>query len=91
MKTFYIPAGERVAYESLYTEHLVLNGCLTIARDLRARTISGTATAGPDWSCCTSLPTVQRMATPMAAISTEETSSTASKVKGCLVRTMGTS
>ena len=42
MKTFYIPAGERVAYASLYTEHLVLNGCLTIARDLRAKTISGT-------------------------------------------------
>ena len=42
MKAFYIPAGERVTYESLYTEHLVLNGCLTIARDLRAKTIRGT-------------------------------------------------
>lgn len=41
MKTVYIPKGETVAYENLTTEHLVVDGYLKVACDLKAKTISG--------------------------------------------------
>lgn len=41
MKTVYIPKGETVCYESLVTEHLVVNGCLKVTYGIKARTISG--------------------------------------------------
>ena len=41
MKTIYIPKGETVTYESLTTEHLVVEGCLKTAYGVKARTISG--------------------------------------------------
>ncbi len=42
MKRVYIPQGQTVTYDSLETEHLVVNGCLRVAHSLKARTISGT-------------------------------------------------
>lgn len=44
MKTVYIPKGETVSYESLVTEHLVVKGCLKVAYDIKAKTISGGGT-----------------------------------------------
>ena len=41
MKTVYIPKGETAAYDSLEAECLVVNGCLKVAHDLKAGTISG--------------------------------------------------
>ena len=41
MKTVYVPKGETVSYENLTTEHLVVDGCLKVAHDLKARSISG--------------------------------------------------
>ena len=41
MKTMYIPKGETVSYETLETDRLVVKGCLKVAYDLKARTISG--------------------------------------------------
>ena len=41
MKTVYIPKGETVSYENLTTECLVVDGCLKVAHDLKARSISG--------------------------------------------------
>lgn len=41
MKTVYIPKGETVTYESLITEHLIVDGCLKTAYGVKARTISG--------------------------------------------------
>ena len=41
MKTVYIPKGETVSYENLTTENLVVDGCLKVAGDLKARNISG--------------------------------------------------
>ena len=41
MKTVYIPHGETVAYENLTTERLVVEGCLKVSCDLKAKTISG--------------------------------------------------
>ena len=41
MKTMYIPKGQVLNYDSLETEHLVVNGVLNVAHGLKARTISG--------------------------------------------------
>ena len=41
MKTMYIPKGQSLNYDSLETEHLVVNGVLNVAHGLKARTISG--------------------------------------------------
>ena len=41
MKTVYIPKGETVTYDSLYTDRLVVNGSLNVTRDIRVKTISG--------------------------------------------------
>ena len=41
MKTVYVPKGETVSYENLTTEHLVVDGCLRVSYDLRARSIGG--------------------------------------------------
>ena len=41
MKTMYIPKGQALNYDSLETEHLVVNGTLNVAHGLKARTISG--------------------------------------------------
>lgn len=41
MKTVYISKGETVQHESLVTEHLIVDGCLKTAYDVRAKTISG--------------------------------------------------
>lgn len=41
MKTMYIPKGQTVAYDTLETERLVVNGCLNVAHGLKAKTISG--------------------------------------------------
>ena len=41
MKTMYIPRGQALNYDSLETEHLVVNGILNVAHSLKARTISG--------------------------------------------------
>ena len=41
MKTVYIPRGETVSYENLATERLVVEGCLKVSCDLKAKTISG--------------------------------------------------
>lgn len=41
MKTVYIPKGEAVNYDTLETEHLVVQGILNVAHGLKARTISG--------------------------------------------------
>ena len=41
MKTVYIPKGETVNYESLETEHLVVDGCLKAAYAIHAKDISG--------------------------------------------------
>ena len=41
MKTVYVSKGETVSYENLTTEHLVVDGCLKVAHDLKARSISG--------------------------------------------------
>lgn len=40
MKTVYIPKGKTAVYDSLEAERLVVNGCLKVARDLKAGTIS---------------------------------------------------
>lgn len=42
MKKVYIPKGQTVTYDSLETEHLVVNGCLNVAHGLKTKTISGT-------------------------------------------------
>lgn len=41
MKTVYVPKGETVSYENLTTGRLVVEGCLKVARDLKAKTVSG--------------------------------------------------
>lgn len=41
MKTIYIPKGETVRYDTLVTEHLIVKGCLQVADDIKAKTISG--------------------------------------------------
>ena len=41
MKTVYIPKGETVHYESLVTDHLVVNGHLDVTYGVKAKTISG--------------------------------------------------
>ena len=41
MKTTYIPKGMEVSHMSLTTEHLVVDGSLTITGTLKAKTISG--------------------------------------------------
>lgn len=41
MKTVYVPKGETVFYENLTTERLVVEGCLKVSCDLKAKTISG--------------------------------------------------
>ena len=41
MKTVYIPARETVKYESLVTEHLIVDGCLKVVYGVKARTVSG--------------------------------------------------
>lgn len=41
MKTVYISKGETVSYENLTTECLVVEGCLKVSCDLKAKTISG--------------------------------------------------
>lgn len=41
MKTVYIPNGQTVSYENLATERLVVDGCLKVSCDLKAKTISG--------------------------------------------------
>ena len=48
MKKVFIPAGESRSYETLVTEHLVVDGHLNVVNGLKAKTISGTGviTAG---------------------------------------------
>ncbi len=48
MKTVYIPKGETVSYENLTTECLLVEGCLKVAYDLKAKKIigSGSVAAG---------------------------------------------
>lgn len=41
MKTMYIPKGQTVCYDTLETEHLVVQGCLHVTYSLKAKTISG--------------------------------------------------
>ena len=41
MKNLYIPKGQALNYDTLETEHLVVNGILNVAHGLKARTISG--------------------------------------------------
>ncbi len=41
MKTVYIPKGMEVSHMSLTTEHLVVDGSLTVTGDLKAKTIGG--------------------------------------------------
>lgn len=41
MKTIYIPKGQTVAYDTLETECLVVDGCLKVAHGLKAQAISG--------------------------------------------------
>ncbi len=41
MKTVYIPKGKTASYDSLETEHLVVNGCLKVTHGLKAKTITG--------------------------------------------------
>ncbi len=41
MKTVYISKGETVSYENLTTECLVVEGCLKVSCDLKAKTIGG--------------------------------------------------
>lgn len=41
MKAMYIPKGQTVAYDTLETERLVVNGYLKVDHALKARTISG--------------------------------------------------
>lgn len=41
MKTVYIPKGHTVCYESLETEHLVVEGCLKTTCGVKAKTITG--------------------------------------------------
>ena len=43
MKTVYIPKGMEVSHMSLTTEHLVVDGSLTITGTLKAKTIGGRA------------------------------------------------
>jgi hypothetical protein len=41
MKTLYIPKGETVCYETLEADRLVVKGCLKVAYDLHAKSITG--------------------------------------------------
>ena len=41
MKTIYIPSGETVCYENLITGRIVVNGCLKVLGDIKAKSISG--------------------------------------------------
>ena len=41
MKATYIPKGKTVSYESLATDHLIVDGCLKTAYGVKAKTISG--------------------------------------------------
>lgn len=41
MKTICIPKGQTMACDTLETERLVVNGCLKVAHDLKAQTITG--------------------------------------------------
>lgn len=41
MKTVYIPKGETVTYQDLTTERLVVEGCLKVSCDIKAKTICG--------------------------------------------------
>ena len=47
MKIVYIPRGETVSYDNLATECLVVEGCLKVTYDLKAKKIigSGSVTA----------------------------------------------
>lgn len=41
MKTIYIPKGETVCYENLVTGRIVVNGCLKVLGDVKAKSIAG--------------------------------------------------
>lgn len=41
MKTVYVPRGETVKYDSLYTENLVVDGYLYVSGDIKATNVSG--------------------------------------------------
>lgn len=41
MKTIYIPKGETVCYENLFTGRIVVKGCLKVSGDIKARFITG--------------------------------------------------
>lgn len=41
MKTIYIPKGETVCYENLVTGRIVVNGCLKVLGDIKAKSIAG--------------------------------------------------
>lgn len=41
MKTVYIPKGETVCYESLVTEHVIVEGCLKVTYGVKAKDICG--------------------------------------------------
>lgn len=41
MNTMYIPKGTTIIYESVETEHLVINGCLKVNGDVKAKQITG--------------------------------------------------
>lgn len=41
MNISYIAKGETLSCQKLITEHLVVDGCLKVAGDLKAKTISG--------------------------------------------------
>lgn len=47
MKTVYIPKGHTVCYESLETEHLVVEGCLKTTCGVKAKTITAAACSAP--------------------------------------------
>ena len=62
MKTVYIPKGHTVCYESLETEHLVVEGCLKTTYGVKAKTITGggvlsTGTTSADVICLDELET----------------------------------
>ncbi len=62
MKTVYIPKGHTVCYESLETEHLVVEGCLKTTCGVKAKTITGggvlsTGTTSADVICLDELET----------------------------------
>ena len=48
MKTVYIPKGETVTYDTLTTEHLVVDGRLNVTDGIKARTITGNGVVDAD-------------------------------------------